>query len=275
MDQNNRDENLRVEEIERSDYLPAYRQDQSFLNNPEFQETRTKPWRVPATVDTTPQGRRIIGMDPNITNETLKELIKSDAKLISNETMQQILSKTPTEIIDEEFFHGHRAGVAHLSQCILEDLTQTKADLIARYSDDRRLPFVVGAFYLNTYLKVYKLSYFTYNTFEGYKQVEWKPRKVFIQPMAVLPLKKREMKKYYRATKRHPSKIPKCPECGSPARILRVGYRGKQVHVCCTDETGNCKWFLGTEPVDSETEAARQWRAICAEIRKEKVKQRK
>ena len=43
-------------------------------------------------------------MDPNITNETLKELIKSDAKLISNETMQQILSKTPTEIIDEEFF---------------------------------------------------------------------------------------------------------------------------------------------------------------------------
>ena len=43
-------------------------------------------------------------MDPNITNETLKELIKSDAKLISNETMQQILSMTPTEIIDEEFF---------------------------------------------------------------------------------------------------------------------------------------------------------------------------
>ena len=84
--------------------MHAYRQDQAFLNNPEFQETRTKPWRVPPTVDTTPQGRRIISTDPNITNETLKELIKSDAKLISNETMQQILSKTPTEIIDEEFF---------------------------------------------------------------------------------------------------------------------------------------------------------------------------
>lgn len=255
-----------IDEMDRSQYLLEYRQNQELLQNPDSQEEKEKIWRIPAGVDISSKGRRLVGMDPNISDLTLKELIKCDAKLISSEIMNQMLTSDPEDIIKEEFFHGKDIGIAHLSQCILEDLAQTKADLICRYCDDRRLPFVVGAFYINTFLKLNKLSYYIYNASTGYRRVEWRPRRVSVQPKSVVPLNQRELKKYYYAGKRKPGNIPNCPECGSQARLLRVGFRGKQVHVCCTDESGKCRWYMGTEPADTEAAALKKWRETCAMI---------
>ena len=112
---------------------------------------------LPTQVAITSEGRKIVGLDPNIAEHTMKELLRTEAKLLSDELLEQLTTWTPEEIIKNAFFERKETGLAHLSQCIKENLLQTKADLICRYSNDRRIPFVVGAYYLYLYTKHYPL----------------------------------------------------------------------------------------------------------------------
>lgn len=263
-------EQLHIDSIQPERLMPEYRTDLELLENQKDDESK-KPWSIPGNIDITAKGRRIVGLDPNVCSETLKALLASESKLITPELEERMFSFELEELVKREFFSGKEIGIAHLSQCIKEDFQQTKADLIGRYSDDRRIPFVVGAYFINAYMRFYKLSYFQYRGDAGYVQTAWSPRTVFVQPKTILPPRRRELKKYSNETKKAPIKLPDCPLCGSPAKILRLGRRGKKVHACCLDPKGECNWYLGTTAVDTEEEAAAEWLRICsnAEVNKD------
>ncbi len=220
-------------------------------------------WPLPANAVITSKGRRIAGRDPNISTPTLKSLMISDSKYISESIRERLSTSTPEQIAEEEFLAFNGLGATHLSQCIQANLNQTLADLVAVYSDDRRLPFVVGALYIDAYMKCHKLFYYSFYPRDGYLMTEWKPKKVYIQPKTFLPPKKHDFKKYYRVNKPVTDEILPCPACGSPARLYRVGFRGKESQVCCTDPDEKCKWFMGAEKRSTEIEAIRSWNDMC------------
>lgn len=223
-------------------------------------------WPLPANAVITSKGRRIAGRDPNISSPTLKSLMISDSKYISDSLRRRLATSSPEQIADEEFMAFNGLGVTHLSQCIQADLNQTLADLIAVYSDDRRLPFVVGALYIEAYMKCHKLFYYSFYPRDGYLMTEWKPKKIYIQPKTALPPKKHDFKKYYRVNKPITDEILPCPLCGSSARLYRVGFRGKDSQVCCTNSDGNCRLFINTDIFNTENEAIITWNRMCRNL---------
>ena len=220
-------------------------------------------WPLPSNAVISTKGRKIVGRDPNISSATLKSLLVSESAYIPESLRDRLLTSTPRQIAQEEFIDTFELGATHLALCIEQDLAQTKADLIANYSDDRRLPFVVGAIYIDAYLRYFKPFYYCFYPQDGYLRTEWKPRKIYMQPKNKLPPEKHEFKKYYKVGKSPVADIMPCPACGRPARLFRAGFRGKESQVCCTDPTEQCSWFLGRGIFNNEAEAIRIWNEMC------------
>ena len=260
-------EEARLQEIvQRNNWTLAYKH--SAMVAQEVYDYADHPWKLPDKCVISAKGRLLVSVDPNISPETMASLMKSDASFFKREEYEHFLTDSTKKIIADEFEHGRLAGYAHLSQCIRENLNQTKADLIARYSNDRRIPFVVGAVMLDALIQEEPLFYYKKVSDAGYRQIPWEPRKVYIKPATVYPLVKPDRKKYYAATSNPPAAPENCPECGSGTRLLRTGYRGGKYHVCCTKRS--CKWFLGSDPMATETKALKSWKTLCASIRAEK-----
>ena len=247
------------------DFIPNYYKGSQALPKDQKNDEATSPflWPLPSYSVITRTGRRIVGRDPNISSSTLNSLIISDSKYISDSLRHRLSSTAPEQLAKEEFMSMRELGVAHLAQCIKENLNQTKADLVAVYSDDRRLPFVVGAIYIDAFMQTFRPFYYCYYPSDGYSRKEWKPRKAYIQLERNLPPEKRELKKYYKSGKIINEEIAACPICGSPAHLFRVGYRGKDSQVCCTDPSRTCKWFMGAEVFSSEIDAIHSWNRMC------------
>ena len=112
-------------------------------------------------------------------------------------------------------------------------------------------------------MKYYKLFYYSFYSSEGYLKTEWKPKKVYIQPKNKIPPKKHDFKKYYRVNNELLEEISACPACGSPARLFRVGFRGKESRICCTNLNESCKWFMGADIFSNEAEAIKEWNDMC------------
>ena len=259
-----REELDKLETLNGLSFIPNYREGQTLLDESEPDEkTSILQWPLPSYTVITTKGRRIVGRDPNISSSTLKDLIISDSNYIPDSLREKLREGVLEQIAQEEFLSHRELGETHLAQCIKENLNQTMADLIAVYSDDRRLPFVVGAIYIEAYVKYYKLFYYSFYSSEGYLKTEWRPKKVYIQPKNKIPPKKHDFKKYYRVNNELQEKISACPACGSPARLFRVGFRGKESRICCTNLNESCKWFMGADIFSNEAEAIKEWNDMC------------
>jgi hypothetical protein len=258
-----REELDKLETLSGLSFISNYREGQTLPDESEPDEKASIfQWPLPNYTVITTKGRRIVGRDPNISFPTLKDLIISDSNYIPDSLREKLKEGVFEQIAQEEFLSHRELGETHLAQCIKENLNQTMADLIAVYSDDRRLPFVVGAIYIEAYVKYYKLFYYSYYSSEGYLKTEWRPRKVYIQPKNKIPPKKHDFKKYYRVNNVPLEEIRACPVCGSPARLFRTGFRGKESQICCTDPSERCQWFLGAGKYDTEVEAIKGWNDI-------------
>jgi len=220
-------------------------------------------WPLPSNAVISTKGRKIVGRDPNISSATLKSLLVSESAYISDALHERLLTSTPRQIAQEEFIDTYELGATHLALCIEQDPAQTKADLIANYSDDRRLPFVVGAIYIDAYLRYFKPFYYSFYPQDGYLRTEWKPRKIYMQPKNKLPPEKHEFKKYYKAGKSPVADIMPCPACGSTARLFRAGFRGKGSQVCCSNSAENCSLFINMDIYENENEAIQSWNKMC------------
>lgn len=259
-----REELDKLETLNGLSFIPNYRGGQTLPDESEPDERASiLQWPLPSYTVITTKGRRIVGRDPNISSSTLGDLIISDSDYIPVSLHEKLKAGALDQIAQEQFLSLRELGVTHLSQCIKENLNQTMADLIAVYSDDRRLPFVVGAIYIEAYVKYYKLFYYSFYSSEGYLKTEWKPKKVYIQPKNKIPPKKHDFKKYYRVNNELLEEISACPACGSPARLFRVGFRGKESRICCTNLNESCKWFMGADIFSNEAEAIKEWNDMC------------
>ena len=259
-----RDELFKLETLDDLSFVPNYKESQAFSGKTELcEKTDLLQWPLPSYPVITSQGRKIVGRDPNISFPTLKSLIISDYGYVPNSLRDKLKEGNLNQIVQEEFLYQHELGVAHLTQCIKENLNQTMADLVAVYSDDRRLPFVVGAIYIDAFRKNNKLFYYSYYSKDGFLKTEWKPKKVYIQPKNKIPPRKHDFKKYYRVNDAPLDKVNACPICGSPARLFRVGFRGKESQICCTDPNESCKWFMGADIFENEADAIKKWNEMC------------
>ncbi len=257
------EELLKLESLTGSDFELNYRGRETNSQDEQYEETGASLLlTLPSNAVITSKGRKIVGRDPNISSPTLKSLIISDSKYISESLRERLATSSAEKIAEEEFMAHNEIGATHLAQCIKANLTQTMADLIADYSDDRRLPFVVGALYINAFMQGHKLFYYSFYPHDGYVMTEWEPKKIYIQPKATLPPKKHDFKKYYRVSKPVPGEIMPCPLCGSPAKLYRAGFRGKDSHVCCTNSDGDCRLFINMDIYESENDAIIAWNTL-------------
>lgn len=241
----------------------------SYADNCEIEsdEHGRMEWKFKNKPDITTKGRRIVRADPNIGKDTMAKLMLSESRYISKEKISRLITRSEQEIYDEEFLSNNELGLAHVSQCILEDLDQCKADLVATYSDDRRLPFIIGAIYLNALLAKEGFFYYGYTAKLGYERIRWMPRTIYTDAQCVRPPhKKKDFKKYYDPDLKTDYTLPECPLCGSYAKMCRAGLHSRFWHVCCTDPKGECVNYYGTDLFRKEQEAANKWISYCKHL---------
>ena len=221
------------------------------------------------------EGRSLVESEPNISDETLKKLIELEWDKIPEKERELIKEDNKVELASIAFGTGPDIGIAHLSQCIDDNRDQSMAELIGRYADERRMPFILGAVYIKALAATRPLFYYTSSPTKGYRKVRWEPANVYVPPEPSVPpeKKKRRIRKKPLLTK---PKVPVyrlyvCPACGSPAKLLRCGHGNRLWHACCTDPDHQCGNFAGLPPVKTEKMAATQWNSYVKDVGGEEI----
>ncbi len=234
------------------------------METPQNKKKEVCDWRLKANVPITGVGKNLVTSDPNISNDTLKKLIITERKYLTPEIREMFLTKSKKQIFEEVFLSCGEIGICHVSLLIKDDLDQCKADLIAGYCDDRRLPFIVGALYLDAYISTRPLLYIEHTLVDNYQEIEWEPKQIYVVPKTVMPpKKKKDFKKYYDISKVDIPELTDCPVCGSEAELMRTGQRNRYWHVCCTDPNCECRNYLGLKQRATVEEAVKEWEEYC------------
>ena len=234
-----------------------------YLETEKFVQTEENQWTLPPSTDISKEGRRVVERDPNVTNETLNALVKVEWERLSDHDRDIISNLSKEEIADKMFFQHGEMGLAHVSQCILDDKDQSVGDLIASYAEDRRISYVMAAVYINALMSVSALYYYAYSPSKGYRKVRWEPMSLYVPPEVDLP----PIKKKRRIRKKSLTSIPEqrvyplyaCPVCGSPAKLYRCGKNSRLWHACCDDEERQCINYPGRPPLKTEKMAMLDW----------------
>ena len=258
-------EEVRLERMYKEDYLRSYASKATALyQGDDVSEKPLEEWKFYKSPIMTAKGKRIVCDDPNISNDTLEKLIVTEHEYLSGKENSWLLSKSKQEIFDEVFLSMREVGLAHMSQCITDNINQCKAELITRYCDDKRLPFIVGALYLDAYMASEHLFYYRRSMHQGYIREPWSPKLIYLAPRTTMPpQKKKDFKKYYDAFHEFASEIPNCPLCGSAAKMYRTGMQNRFWHVCCSDPKAACPNYWGMPPRDDDRDAANDWIDYC------------
>lgn len=144
--------------------------------------------------DISPVGITYVQTDPNLTDETMKALLRSDMDKLSFDQIQEVSCTTKKELIQKTFYDNNDTGFVHLAQCIQDDLSQDMATLVATFSSEKNIPFLLGAIYIKAMIEDQKTLYYIKRTEKGYVEVPWLPKKtvgVMKQVKAVTPLPKK------------------------------------------------------------------------------------
>ena len=242
----------------------------SFFEDEQENQKEKTTWTYNSAAQITEKGKAVVESDPNMEPETFRKLMMTESELISEDIKEYIASHTKKELTMQEFFTYKNVGQAHLSQCVKQNIGKTMADLICTYSEERRIPFIVGAIYIDAFKSCHPLFYYMYSSSYGFRQVGWKPENLYIAPISTMPPvhKAKDFKKYYDPGEAPKYTLPNCPICNSPATMLRAGIRNRLWHVCCTDPQKACEMFCGLEAVDSEKKAAQDWIDFCQNTEK-------
>ncbi len=236
---------------------------EAYIDQEKFERGDGKAWGLPKNSIISDAGRLIVENEPNITDETLNLLIETDWALIKDEDRNDILALSKKELALKVFYENSEIGLAHVAQCIKDDLNQPLGELIGRYSYERRIPYLQGAIYIKALTEVQKLFYYTYSPDAGYRRVVWTPVEAYIPPAVIAPPEKKKR----RIRKKPLTSIPEsptfelyaCPICSHPARLFRCGKNSRLWHVCCMDPQRECDNFAGLAPSKTEKQAAIAW----------------
>lgn len=118
-----------------------------------------------------------LDLSPNILSDAGKKIVEKDPNL-SEDTLKKLLALQGGCLCDVPFHFGlqgwgenNDAGCALLSSCIKDNFQSTWAELVGRYADMRRRPFLEIAIGLKQYDHEYGLAYYN----EDHELVPWKP----------------------------------------------------------------------------------------------------
>lgn len=242
--------------------LKADRFPHDFVTPPESEYLTTgtnESWKFKTKSRITKKGKEIVRVDPNIEKETLEKLMVTEEKYLKTAKGSKLSSRSKQEIYNEEFLAYHELGLTHLAQCIRENPEQCKADLISAYSEDRSIPFIIGAIYLDALLANDKLYSYELRSKQGYVRVQWEPVVFYTELKRTKPPKKKKHTLRYYDPPLKKYALPDCPVCGSPARMCRAGQQNRLWQVCCTDPEGKCENYLRECQFDKEYVAMKEW----------------
>ena len=230
-----------------------------YIDQEKFTRDGSKKWTLPAHLNISSAGKQIVESEPNVTDSTLNMLIETDWGKISEEDKNLIMSLSKKEI----FYENSEIGLTHVAQCIKDNLNQPLGELIARYSYERRIPYLLGAIYIKALVSTQKLFYYTYSPDRGYRRIAWEPKDFYVPPAPFAPptKKKRRIRKKPLTEKPVAPKfdIYACPVCSNPAKLFRCGKNSRLWHVCCMDATRECQNYVGLPPKKTEKQAVEDW----------------
>ena len=219
-------------------------------------------WVLPKNANISDEGRAIVEAEPDLLDETVESLMITDWDLLDNDKKVYVTTREPSEICFDVFYGNNETGLVHIAQCIQDNPKQPLAEMVSRYADERRIPYLLAAIYVKSLMAKSRLFYYKVVDNE-YKKVEWKPTSYYVPPEIELPpekKKRRIRKKPLTAIKKAPEyKLYLCPICNSPAKIYRCGKASRLWHACCTDENRTCVNYAGLAPVKTEKMAANAW----------------
>lgn len=224
-------------------------------------------WSLPKGTDISPAGRLIVEAEPNLEPETFELLLRYDMDRLSEEDKVLFAEKSKKEIVEKVFAASHDIGFAHLSQCIKENLKQPVAELVARYSIERRIPFLLGAIYILALMETQPLYYFENRINYGVRRIRWKPISAYVPPPYYNPPFKRPIrnrkKPYITIPTETVYEVADCPYCGSRGVLRRIGPNMKKWYGCCSND--QCELFKGLTGVKTERIAAKEWNDFAAQ----------
>ena len=125
---------------------------------------------LPKNANISRKGRHLIEHEPNVEDDTLAALIELDRERIPENISKRLKGLSKAETANYAFCERGEIGLTHLSMCISEDKDQSLAELIARYAEERRIPFVLGAIYIKALISQRDLFYYNIS-YDGYKKV--------------------------------------------------------------------------------------------------------
>lgn len=222
------------------------------------------PYKFESKITTA--GKKIVSMDPNLDRSTLARLLETEAGLIGKSELKRLKEEDKKKITEEEFHDNNETGFAHLSLCIRGHLTGCMAELVDEYSDDRGIPFALGAMYIHALIQTEGLKYIKFYPEHGYYELRWAPVEINVIPKSALPphIRKRLADPVFDGPQETEYTLSPCPICGSPATMLKTGRANSKWHVCCTDKSNQCFLLLGLPHHESTSEysAAKAWNSI-------------
>ena len=129
----------------------------------------------------------LIKGDPNISPETLAQIVEFDRQLLEKKDFRQyrylLFPHDPQRVYEEHFLAGKACGLAHVSCIIRDRMDSDYARLIATYAIDRDIPFLVGAILLNDLLAVDGTFRYYRRLWSGeYVLRDWKPVPARVTP---------------------------------------------------------------------------------------------
>ena len=240
-----------------------------------------EPWSLPQNLKITPEGRLCAEAEPNLEEETVRTLMQTEADFLSKE-QKEFANFTSEEDIVRTVFDAHEGiAMAHLTQCIRENKRQSYAELVGRFSEEKKIPFIMGVIYIRALEKARGLFYFD-NSPRGFRRVRWAPVSAYVPPDTVNPPEKK-LRRERKKPVQHPSqdlkyRILNCPRCGNPGQLVRCGKEGLFWQVCCTDPTCKCKNFAGAADVEyskTEKSAVTAWNSYVEAYLEKKHKKKK
>ena len=108
------------------------------------------------------EGKKIVAKDPNLSDDTLKKLLALQGGNLKDVQFNFGLPN---------WGEANDAGCALLSCCIKDNYNSTWAELVGRYADMRRKPFLEIALGLKQYHAQYGLAYYN----NSHELVPWEP----------------------------------------------------------------------------------------------------
>ena len=232
----------------------------------EFPNTNTnETWKFKTKSRITKKGKEIVRSDPNMEKETLEKLLVTEEKFLKTGRGAALSSRTKLEIYNDEFLAYHELGLTHLAQCIRDNPEQCMADLVSSYSEDRSIPFIIGAIYLDALIANDKLYSYELRSKQGYVRVQWEPTIFYTALKRTKPPKKKKHTLRYYDPPLKKYDLHNCPVCGSPAKMCRTGQQNRLWQVCCTDPNEKCENFLRNCQFEKEFVAVKEWSRYCKE----------